>query len=751
MSKWRPVASRRECLVALGLAVAISPLGAFVSIHPTGFEVTDRLWSVGAVAAVGIAATRARRWTWLVLAGLAGACAASTVGLICAAIAVAIAATASCYQRVLPIAGAAAGGLGAVAALDPRDLGTPGTGLLVSLAAVAPVLGSAYSRAHGRTRARVRKGLVALGGFCVLAVAAFSGALLMAHSNIDAASEDLYLAGTALRTGAFDEAESGLTQAAGSLTSAQVRIGFPSAVVRTLPFVGSRAATIAETTTLARDASLQAAEVIRASARVPDTGSPGHSDPANLDHLRPAATALAATLAPAAGLSRQLSAAWFIPVLDARMERVASQLEEARTGAQAFVEGLDGLADLLGSNGERRYLVLFVTPTEARANGFPGNYAELTIADGKLAMPRFGRVRDLHIDSQAADLRALPPAFLERYQRFGIASEFRAATISPHFPDDARLAAELYRQTKGGRAVDGVIALDPKALAQLLTFTGPVRIDQAAEPLTAATAEEFLLLGQYRTANAERIDGLESLSRATFATLVTSQLPPPGDLVRTLGPLVTSGHLQLSAFRPVAAAFTAGAGLDHPLPASSGQDVLAIVTSNAIGGKVDAFLHRSIDYDVTWDPETGEISGRIRVTLVNAAPTSGLPEYVIGNALADGQSVPWGTNRSILSVFTPLDARSVTLDGKPAPYGSGNERGLHVYDVMVQLPPNGGTATIDIDLSGSIDAGHDYQLTIWNQVLVHPDTAEVTVRTGEREQRTQFLVDQPRVVHVDGR
>lgn len=750
MSQWPSDARARTRLIALAVALTVSPLGAFMNVHPTGFVVTDRLWSVVAVAAVGIAATRARRWTWLVLAGLAGAFAASTLGLISAAIAVAIGATAVCYRRVLPVAGAAAGGLGAVAALDLRDIGAPGTGELLALAAVAPVLASAYSGAHGPTRAHVRKGLVGLGGFSLLAVAVFVGALVMARPSIEAAAADLSQAGLALRAGGFAEAESSLTRAAGSLASAYVRIGFPSAVVRTLPLVGSRAATIAETTTLARNASLQAAEVVQASARVSDAASPGQIDPASLDQLRPPVIGLAATLAPAAELSRQLSSAWFIPALDARMEAIADQLEQARSGTQTFADSLDGVADLLGANGDRRYLVLFVTPTEARANGFPGNYAELTISDGHLAMPRFGRVIDLRIDGPA-DLSALGTSFRERYQRFGIASEFRAATMSPHFPDDARLAAELYRQAPGGRAVDGVITIDPKALAGLLTITGPVHVDQSATPLTAATAEEFLLLGQYTSPNADRIDGLESLSRATFAKLVTSPLPGPAELVRLLGPLVSSGHLQVSAFRPVAAAFTSGAGLDHPLPAASGHDALAVVSSNAIGGKVDAFLHRSVDYDVTWNPETGEVSGRIRVTLVNAAPASGLPDYVIGNALVDGQSVPAGTNRSILSVFSPLDARSVTVNGKPAPYGSGTERGLHVYDVIVQLAPNGGTATIDIDLSGRIAAGHDYQLTIWNQVLVHPDTAAVTVRTGQRKHRTQVLVDQPRVVHFDSR
>ena len=70
---------------------------------------------------------------------------------------------------------------------------------------------------------------------------------------------------------------------------------------------------------------------------------------------------------------------------------------------------------LLGGEGPQRYLVLFTTPVEARGRtGFPGNFAELLITDGKLSMPRFGRISELDGRSAAGAAHADPAGRLRR-------------------------------------------------------------------------------------------------------------------------------------------------------------------------------------------------------------------------------------------------------------------------------------------------------------------------------------------------
>ena len=57
-----------------------------------------------------------------------------------------------------------------------------------------------------------------------------------------------------------------------------------------------------------------------------------------------------------------------------------------------------------------------------------------------------------------------------------------------------------------------------------------------------------------------------------------------------------------------------------------------------------------------------------RVTLENRAPTSGLPDYVIGNVIG----LPPGTNRSYVSIYSTLDLAGAWVGGRqPAGHGPG--------------------------------------------------------------------------------
>lgn len=742
--------SRRERVTARAIPVVLGVLATVTPIHATGFAIADRLWTALFVAGVGIAATRARRWSLLVFAGIVGAFADSRTALAAAALAVLVAAAAAWVRRVLPVAGGLSGGLAAFAALHLHDVGFEGSGALLALLSAAPVLASAYARTRSPARKALRRAAVGFAGYGLLATLALGVTALGARSSIEQAAADLRQARTDLHAGRLDSAQVGLERARAPLGRAHTFLGGPgTALVRTIPLVGARVETLADTLRLAQELSSTTADALAVVVKPTATGQSGRFDLRVIEKLRPFAERLATSLKPSARLSSELSAAWFIPTVDDQMAELAHGLDQARTASTSLVDDLDGLVDLIGGHGTRRYLVLFVTPSEARANGFPGNFAELVVSDGRFSMPRFGRVSDLRM-RRAADLRAVPASFRNHYARFGIATEWRSATISPDFPADARLAAELYRQSKGGRAVDGVLTVDPAALAALLKFTGPVRVDQSKAPLTTLNAEYFLLLGQYRTNAARRIDGLESLSRITFDRLVSKPLPEPSDLAKTLGPLIATSHIRMSAFRPGAAEFTAQSGLDHRLPDLDGTDGLAVVTSNAVGGKVDAFLSRSVAYTLDWQPDTGAVSGRIRITLRNGAPSHGLPAYVTGNALQDRTLKP-GTNRMLLSVFSPLQATSVRVNGKSAGFVSSPEGDYTAYDVLVDVAPDNGTAVVEFAVSGRIAPGTQYDLSIWNQVLVHPDRATITIRADRTPTTTQLILDRPRSVHVSSR
>ena len=162
---------------------------------------------------------------------------------------------------------------------------------------------------------------------------------------------------------------------------------------------------------------------------------------------------------------------WQIPPVVDGVERFASELADAegsaRTGALAAEVG----PALLGADGEARYFVAFVTPSEARGTGFLGSYGLLTATDGRLDLAEVGRNKELNAAGPPVKDITGPPDYLARYSRFEPQSTWENVTFTPDGPTAAEVMAELYPQS-GGTDVDGVLRIDPAGVARLLRVTG---------------------------------------------------------------------------------------------------------------------------------------------------------------------------------------------------------------------------------------------------------------------------------------
>jgi hypothetical protein len=445
---------------------------------------------------------------------------------------------------------------------------------------------------------------------------------------------------------------------------------------------------------------------------------------------------VASSLEQAAARMDEVETAWLAAPVAERVDEVQREVADAQPDARLAADAVRVVPAIFGAGGESRWLVAFTTPVEARGRtGFMGNYAELSAIDGDVQMPRFGRTPELEQGGTPGSERTLsdPDDFVSRWGRYQPLATWRNLTMSPDFPSIGQVMTELYPQS-GGRPVDGVIAVDPVALAALLEFTGPVEVPGVPEPLTAESATEFMLFEQYvQLPNSERIDVLEILARTVFDRLTRGELPAPDAVADVLGPAVRGGHLQLYSSHPEQERLFTAIGADGALPAVDG-DFLAVVNSNATGNKIDRFLSRDVDYRATWDPASGEVDATLSVTLVNDAPSVGLPRYIIGNALGEeGWDLPPGTNRTHLSLYSPLALEGADLDGEPLELSAEVERDRYAYSLFLDIPPEGGTRVVTLRLRGSIPVdGDGYRLDVAGQPLVVPDDLHVTVEsTGD--------------------
>lgn len=717
------------------VAAAGAALGALVDVAPTGVEPADRAYAALVVGAVALAATRAKRWTWLVLTGVSATFAGTTWSMALGVLGIVVATAAATTRKRLPVAGAAVGALGGLASLRIGDGGHAGASLVLGLLAVGPVLVSGYQGSHRTTKQQLRRGAAVAGALLVVALAGYAMAGLSARSPASLGADRLEDALALAREGDIDGARSRFDDAVDALDAASSSLDAPWALpARLVPGLGQNARTIEASLDVARRLTTEASEVVDLAGDDQLSIREGQVDPAAFAALREPVAGLLDTVVDAQADLADLDSPWLLAPIDHRIDDVATELVDAHETADLAVDGVEALPVLLGAGGEQTYLVLFVTPVEARATGFAGNFAELTMTNGALEMTRFGRLSELQ-DTLAVAPLDVDAEVLARYGRFGIETEWRSVTLSPDFPTVADVARQLYVHS-GGPEVDGVLSVDPAGLAALLEFTGPITVAGIDEPLTTENAEQFLLLGQYQqlTDNPDRIDVLESLGRATFERLTTGDLPPPQRLGSVLGPVAEAGHLRFAAFDDVAGGFLARVGLDHPLPPPT-SDALAVTTTNAIGNKTDVFLHRHIEYDATWDAATGAVDATVRVTVRNDAPGSGLPNSVIGNAFTgeEADQYPPGSNRMVLSVYSPLDLDTATLDGEPAAITNTSELGYQIYEVDVTLAPDGGTAAFELHLTGTLPPG-DLRLDLWHQPLANDDELDVAVEVrGTRE------------------
>ena len=435
------------------------------------------------------------------------------------------------------------------------------------------------------------------------------------------------------------------------------------------------------------------------------------------------------------GLSQALDDAdspWLVGALTDRLATYRDRADDtARQAATISAVARTGPA-LLGADEPRRYFVGFASPAEGRGLvGVMGNYAIITITDGVIEQTEFGRINELSNRPTVTPYNLqMTDEFHARYGRYG-GGDFAGdpasrafwsnVTMSPDMPTVGTVIEQLWTHV-GGEPLDGVIILDPAALAGLLQATGPVVVPGLEPPMSAQNVEQFLLLDQYALDTPERSDMLEAVATATLDAVLSGSLPGPQDLAEALAPAASEGHLLMWAVRADEQALLELVGIDGALPRLEGHDGLAVVTNNAIANKIDSFLERSVTYEAQYDAVTGAVTGTVTIALTNTAPATGLPSYVIGSEFL---ALPLGTNRTLLSVYSPLQQRAATLDGEPVGLSRDTELGWNVFTLQLDLAP-GETRTIVLQLDGFVNGG-GYELVLRPQPMATDDRVSLQV------------------------
>lgn len=552
----------------------------------------------------------------------------------------------------------------------------------------------------------------------------------------------------ALNTGDVPTARSHLEQALASMSQASRQLdSWATQLSRLLPVVAQHRNTIVDVVT----STTAALDLINSDlARVdPELLRPvdGRFDVAAITDLQIPMGRIVSTLDELRATVARQDSPWLIEPARDYLDELIDDIDNYSAKGQRTLEALQMAPPLLGADEPRTYFIAFVTPSEIRGSGgFMGNWAEFRVIDGQIRMTEFGRTNDL--DDDAFDPRFVrePEDWVQAYGPYGfdtgldgsvIDRGWFSITLSPQFPSTAEVISELYPQS-GGRQLDGVFALDVDVLSTLLEFTGPIPVTGRAEPITAQNARQFLLFDQYREFdNPDRIDLIEEVAETALDRLLDGALPSPQVLGERLSPLAGEGRILAFATRPDEQAFFQSLNLTGDVAQLGTTDTVVVSVNNGSANKIDYFLKGSVGYKLDLKEAKDEGRGMVTIQLANNAPSSGLPNYVIGNAV----DLPLGYSRLMVSALTRLPADQVRVDGRSVPFTQRIEAGLHVVDLFVDIPP-GGTCTITVDVSGSLGDTSEYTLATRT-----PLTASVWTTNVRVDVATQTLIDETRMKH----
>ena len=434
------------------------------------------------------------------------------------------------------------------------------------------------------------------------------------------------------------------------------------------------------------------------------------------------------------GTGRVQAAEPFLLTRSARAEFLTTGGSAART-AGAAGQGLRLAAKLYGPAGATRWFLGFQNPAELRGTGgLIGQYGILESSPSGPRLVHTGTWEELQ--ARTRHPIALPSAVAARYVRFSADRDWRAVNTPPDLPTVSRAITRLYRSATGDR-IDGVLMIDPLAVARVLEVAGPITVDGIR--LTAANiAQETLVTAYVRWAhdNPARVRFLDGTSRATYGALQSTMRANPLGLVKALGEAAKGRHVQLWSADPAAQRALAGLGIAGSAAAPAEGDYLMVVGVNAAANKVDAFLHRRLSWDVRLAPG-GSATAKAKLTLRNAVPGLHLPPYIVGPY---NTQLSKGEQRQFQSLYVAegYGFTAATQDGRPAASEPQPDFGATALSRYVRVPARR-TVTLGYELERDgaaerVGGRLRCRLLVRPQATIRPDLVDLTVRapTGWR-------------------
>ncbi|HEX6292764.1 MAG TPA: DUF4012 domain-containing protein [Herpetosiphonaceae bacterium] len=392
----------------------------------------------------------------------------------------------------------------------------------------------------------------------------------------------------------------------------------------------------------------------------------------------------------------QAQRAWqmLAPLIESspRLAPYQTQLQAMDRAMTAAIPALDSarqaaphLPWLIGSDEPRRYLVVLQNPFELRpTGGFIGLVCVVRVVE---ARPSLEQCQPS--EAFAATAAQPMPFAYTRYLRLG-GWHLRDANWSPDFPTTARALQAFWTLNQQAPA-DGVIAVDPYALAPLLRATGPLKLGDGTQ-IDADQIVEAILSRYYDGAIYRDKGRLAELLPALFEHLLTSDPATLPQLAAAIQTNIDERHLLIALDQPQLAAVLRSRGWDGSLQPTAG-DTLRIVDADVGYGGVNAFVERLTHYDLALDAQGTPLTATLTLTYTNRyspwaeAPTA----YAVNGQCTDPRTLQLerrpGCYANYLRVYVPEGSQLLDSSGLEESLGTDRQHSRAVFGGYFRVNP----------------------------------------------------------------
>ncbi len=305
------------------------------------------------------------------------------------------------------------------------------------------------------------------------------------------------------------------------------------------------------------------------------------------------------------------------------VERLLSMLDDYLPLAQTGLGWAQVMPEVMGLNEPRTYLVIAQNEDEVRpTGGFISSAGLLTVSGGELSDLAF---EDSYLvdDWRNNPYPELPVPF-QQIMGDGIWL-FRDANWSPDWPTSARQAISLYQIGRDGQ-IDGVVAVNQRAVQMLVGLLEPLDVGESSDPVTAGNVLEFMREAYFHPAEGapdEWVWYRKAFIGALAAAMQDKLLGDLGSidvfaLLGTVRAVLDQKHLLIYYPEPELQAAVQDSGWGGALGNAPG-DFLMVADANMGYNKVAPSIRQQIEYRVSLaDPSIPEAQVRLIYTHLGA-------------------------------------------------------------------------------------------------------------------------------------